>query len=90
MLGGAEGGSLLSSSPGGSRSNLAILSGSRQGSYNTEAPSGWARGGRGPWVTRAPLLQCWENAVGEELYKLSIFNFLLTVAFAFFVSLPRR
>ncbi|XP_047562455.1 transmembrane channel-like protein 8 isoform X2 [Lutra lutra] len=34
--------------------------------------------------------QCWENAVGEELYKLSIFNFLLMVAFAFFVSLPRR
>ncbi|XP_077710521.1 transmembrane channel-like protein 8 isoform X1 [Canis aureus] len=34
--------------------------------------------------------ECWENAVGEELYKLSIFNFLLTVAFAFCVSLPRR
>ncbi|XP_034496876.1 transmembrane channel-like protein 8 isoform X3 [Ailuropoda melanoleuca] len=34
--------------------------------------------------------QCWESAVGEELYKLSAFNFLLTVAFAFFVSLPRR
>nr|XP_021536499.1 transmembrane channel-like protein 8 [Neomonachus schauinslandi] len=34
--------------------------------------------------------QCWENAVGEELYKLSIFNFLLTVAFAFFVSLAPR
>ncbi|XP_039715565.1 transmembrane channel-like protein 8 isoform X4 [Pteropus medius] len=34
--------------------------------------------------------QCWENAVGEELYRLSIFNFLLTVAFAFFVSLPRK
>nr|XP_040124327.1 transmembrane channel-like protein 8 isoform X1 [Ictidomys tridecemlineatus]XP_040124328.1 transmembrane channel-like protein 8 isoform X1 [Ictidomys tridecemlineatus]XP_040124329.1 transmembrane channel-like protein 8 isoform X1 [Ictidomys tridecemlineatus] len=34
--------------------------------------------------------QCWENAVGEELYKLIIFNFLLTVAFAFLVSLPRR
>ncbi|XP_032726387.1 LOW QUALITY PROTEIN: transmembrane channel-like protein 8 [Lontra canadensis] len=34
--------------------------------------------------------QCWENAVGEEFYKLSIFNFLLMVAFAFFVSLPRR
>ncbi|XP_020744670.2 transmembrane channel-like protein 8 isoform X2 [Odocoileus virginianus] len=34
--------------------------------------------------------QCWENSVGEELYKLSIFNFLLTVAFAFLVSLPRR
>uniref|UniRef100_A0A8C0XCL0 Transmembrane channel-like protein n=1 Tax=Castor canadensis TaxID=51338 RepID=A0A8C0XCL0_CASCN len=34
--------------------------------------------------------QCWEDAVGEELYKLVIFNFLLTVAFAFLVSLPRR
>ncbi|EPQ18935.1 Transmembrane channel-like protein 8 [Myotis brandtii] len=34
--------------------------------------------------------QCWENSVAEELYKLSIFNFLLTVAFAFLVSLPRR
>uniref|UniRef100_G1QGR3 Transmembrane channel-like protein n=1 Tax=Nomascus leucogenys TaxID=61853 RepID=G1QGR3_NOMLE len=33
--------------------------------------------------------QCWENSVGEELYKLSIFNFLLTVAFAFLVTLPR-
>ncbi|XP_033623583.1 transmembrane channel-like protein 8 isoform X3 [Fukomys damarensis] len=33
---------------------------------------------------------CWENSVGEELYKLIIFNFLLTVAFAFLVSLPRR
>uniref|UniRef100_A0A8D1ITN2 Transmembrane channel-like protein n=1 Tax=Sus scrofa TaxID=9823 RepID=A0A8D1ITN2_PIG len=34
--------------------------------------------------------QCWENSVGEELFKLSIFNFLLTVAFAFLVTLPRR
>ncbi|XP_008561733.1 PREDICTED: transmembrane channel-like protein 8 [Galeopterus variegatus] len=34
--------------------------------------------------------QCWENSVGEELYKLSLFNFLLTVASAFLVSLPRR
>ncbi|XP_037664397.1 transmembrane channel-like protein 8 isoform X2 [Choloepus didactylus] len=34
--------------------------------------------------------QCWENSVGEELYKLSTFNFLLTVAFAYLVSLPRR
>lgn len=41
-------------------------------------------------MTGPSLLQCWENAVGEELYKLSIFNFLLMVAFAFFVSLPRR
>ncbi|XP_062937409.1 transmembrane channel-like protein 8 [Cynocephalus volans] len=34
--------------------------------------------------------QCWENSVGEELYKLSLFNFLLTVASSFLVSLPRR
>ncbi|XP_060058819.1 transmembrane channel-like protein 8 isoform X1 [Erinaceus europaeus] len=34
--------------------------------------------------------QCWENSVGEELYKLSTFNFLLTVAFTFLVTLPRR
>ncbi|XP_057392595.1 transmembrane channel-like protein 8 isoform X6 [Balaenoptera acutorostrata] len=34
--------------------------------------------------------QCWEDSVGEELYKLSIFNFLLMVAFTFLVSLPRR
>ncbi|XP_063098105.1 transmembrane channel-like protein 8 isoform X2 [Cavia porcellus] len=34
--------------------------------------------------------QCWENSVGEEFYKLIIFNFLVTVAFAFLVTLPRR
>ncbi|XP_003786618.1 transmembrane channel-like protein 8 [Otolemur garnettii] len=34
--------------------------------------------------------QCWEDSVGQELYKLSTFNFLLTVAFTFLVSLPRR
>lgn len=54
-------------------------------------PIGWVRGGWGPRVViDAPSDQCWENSVGEELYKLSIFNFLLTVAFAFLVSLPRR
>lgn len=41
-------------------------------------------------VTNASSDQCWENSVGEELFKLSIFNFLLTVAFAFLVTLPRR
>ncbi|XP_024902799.1 transmembrane channel-like protein 8 isoform X5 [Pteropus alecto] len=43
-----------------------------------------------PYGYNACDYQCWENAVGEELYRLSIFNFLLTVAFAFFVSLPRK
>lgn len=43
-----------------------------------------------PFGYNACDYQCWENSVGEELYKLIIFNFLLTVAFAFLVSLPRR
>ncbi|KAL2764571.1 transmembrane channel-like protein 8 [Daubentonia madagascariensis] len=43
-----------------------------------------------PYGYNACDYQCWENSVGQELYKLSTFNFLLTVAFAFLVSLPRR
>ncbi|XP_027626610.1 transmembrane channel-like protein 8, partial [Tupaia chinensis] len=43
-----------------------------------------------PYGYNACDYQCWENAVGEEMYKLGIFNFLLTVAFTFLVSLPRR
>ncbi|XP_048222852.1 transmembrane channel-like protein 8 [Perognathus longimembris pacificus] len=43
-----------------------------------------------PYGYNACDYQCWENSVGEELYKLITFNFLLTVAFAFLVSLPRR
>lgn len=36
------------------------------------------------------VLQCWESAVGEELFRLTTFNFLLTVAFTYLVTLPRR
>ncbi|XP_034362357.1 transmembrane channel-like protein 8 isoform X2 [Arvicanthis niloticus] len=43
-----------------------------------------------PYGYNACDYQCWENSVGEELYNLIIFNFLLTVAFTFLVSLPRR
>uniref|UniRef100_F7DNL6 Transmembrane channel-like protein n=1 Tax=Ornithorhynchus anatinus TaxID=9258 RepID=F7DNL6_ORNAN len=47
------------------------------------SPTGSRRGNRG-WGP------CWENAIAQEMYKLCIFNFLLTVAFTFLVSLPRR
>ncbi|KAM9296771.1 transmembrane channel-like protein 8 [Gastrophryne carolinensis] len=34
--------------------------------------------------------QCWETAVGQELYKLSVFHFLKMLMEFFFLQLPRR
>ncbi|XP_060620361.2 transmembrane channel-like protein 8 [Anolis sagrei] len=36
------------------------------------------------------LYQCWETHIGQEMYKMTIFSFLTTLASAFLVSLPRR
>ncbi|XP_029454975.1 transmembrane channel-like protein 8 isoform X2 [Rhinatrema bivittatum] len=36
------------------------------------------------------LYQCWETSIGQEMYKLTIFNFLSTIGVALLVSLPRR
>ncbi|XP_054834396.1 transmembrane channel-like protein 8 [Eublepharis macularius] len=36
------------------------------------------------------LYQCWETHVGQEMYKMTFFSFLTTLAFAFLISLPRR
>ncbi|XP_059587904.1 transmembrane channel-like protein 8 isoform X1 [Alligator mississippiensis] len=34
--------------------------------------------------------QCWENVVGQEMYKLTVFSFLITLGDTFLISLPRR
>ncbi|KAL8163393.1 UNVERIFIED_CONTAM: hypothetical protein K2H54_019537 [Gekko kuhli] len=36
------------------------------------------------------LYQCWETHIGQEMYKMTVFSFLTTLAFAFLISLPRR
>ncbi|XP_077184214.1 transmembrane channel-like protein 8 isoform X2 [Paroedura picta] len=36
------------------------------------------------------LYQCWETNIGQEMYKMTVFSFLTTLAFAFLISLPRR
>uniref|UniRef100_A0A8B9L1R2 Transmembrane channel-like protein n=1 Tax=Astyanax mexicanus TaxID=7994 RepID=A0A8B9L1R2_ASTMX len=34
--------------------------------------------------------QCWETRVGQEMYKLTLFDFLITIAMLVFVEFPRR
>ncbi|KAH0629406.1 hypothetical protein JD844_011458 [Phrynosoma platyrhinos] len=36
------------------------------------------------------LYQCWETHIGQEMYKMTIFSFLTTLASTFLISLPRR
>nr|XP_020669784.1 transmembrane channel-like protein 8 [Pogona vitticeps] len=36
------------------------------------------------------VYQCWETHIGQEMYKMTIFSFLTTLASAFLISLPRR
>lgn len=33
---------------------------------------------------------CWETRVGQEMYKLALFDFLITIAMLFLVEFPRR
>nr|XP_046170899.1 transmembrane channel-like protein 7 isoform X2 [Oncorhynchus gorbuscha] len=34
--------------------------------------------------------QCWETRVGQEMYKLALFDFLITIAMLILVEFPRR
>ncbi|XP_063055935.1 transmembrane channel-like protein 7, partial [Engraulis encrasicolus] len=36
------------------------------------------------------LYQCWETRVGQEMYKLTLFDFLTTIALLVLVEFPRR
>nr|XP_033817952.1 transmembrane channel-like protein 8 isoform X2 [Geotrypetes seraphini] len=36
------------------------------------------------------LYQCWETSIGQEMYKMTVFNFLSTIGVTLLVSLPRR
>lgn len=47
---------------------------------------------RGPEVSRihSRLPQCWETRVGQEMYKLLLFDLLTSLAIALFVQFPRK
>lgn len=34
--------------------------------------------------------QCWETHVGQEMYKLTIFDFIVIVSVTIFVEFPRK
>lgn len=34
--------------------------------------------------------QCWETQVGQEMYKLMIFDLIITLAVTLFVDFPRK
>lgn len=43
-----------------------------------------------PCGYNATQYQCWETRVGQEMYKLTLFDFLITIAVIVLVEFPRR
>lgn len=37
-----------------------------------------------------PIIQCWETRVGQEMYKLTLFDLLISIAVLVLVEFPRR
>ena len=44
----------------------------------------------GHFLTLFFLPQCWETRVGQEMYKLLIFDLLTGVAISLFIQFPRK
>lgn len=42
------------------------------------------------WLSFCPVMQCWETRVGQEMYKLTLFDLLTTIATLILVESPRR
>lgn len=36
------------------------------------------------------MVQCWETRVGQEMYKLTLFDLLINIAVLVLVEFPRR
>lgn len=42
------------------------------------------------WSTHVFLLQCWETRLGQEMYKLVIFDLLMSLLVILLVQFPRK
>lgn len=93
--------SAASRAPGGTRPRGGLhralhAQGLGHGQRGLETEGGTGRGGclpppqQGLSVSLALWFQCWETQVGQEMYKLMIFDFIMILAVTIFVDFPRK